>query len=156
MSQFISTFLQRARAVTKEIAFIESSSCNRIDWFSFMQRQLRSSNVNLPSVWNLDQHQANADAFIAAMANDDDTASAAIAVPVVVWKTNPLHGDFNPGTLAGSKIFLQKTKVFRSLRGFLSRNRRQLKSSNTSKPVKPILEVLWFDPYHPSSIRMAQ
>jgi len=73
-----------------------------------MQRQLRSSNVNLPSVWNLDQHQANADAFVAAMANDDDTAPAAIAAPVVIWKTNPLHGDFNPGTLAGSKIFLQK------------------------------------------------
>ena len=34
----------------------------------------------------------------------------AVAVPVVIWNENPLTGNFNPGTVAGQKIFLEKTK----------------------------------------------
>ena len=28
----------------------------------------------------------------------------------VEWKTDPSHGNFNPGTLMGHKTFLEKTK----------------------------------------------
>ena len=34
----------------------------------------------------------------------------AVATPVVIWNENPLTGNFNPGTVAGQKIFLEKTK----------------------------------------------
>ena len=34
----------------------------------------------------------------------------AFAAPVVIWNENPLTGNFNPGTVAGQKIFLEKTK----------------------------------------------
>ena len=33
-----------------------------------------------------------------------------VEAPVVIWNTNPLTGNFNPGTVAGQKIFLEKTK----------------------------------------------
>ena len=33
-----------------------------------------------------------------------------IAAPVVIWNKNPLTGNFNPGTVAGQKIFLEKKK----------------------------------------------
>ena len=32
------------------------------------------------------------------------------AIMSVEWKTDPLHGNFNPGTPMGHKIFLEKTK----------------------------------------------
>ena len=34
----------------------------------------------------------------------------AVAAPVVIWNEHPLTGNFNPGTVAGQKIFLEKTK----------------------------------------------
>ena len=34
----------------------------------------------------------------------------AVAAPVVIWNDNPLTGNFNSGTVAGQKIFLEKTK----------------------------------------------
>ena len=34
----------------------------------------------------------------------------AVTTPVVIWNENPLTGNFNPGTVAGQKIFLNKTK----------------------------------------------
>ena len=33
-----------------------------------------------------------------------------VAAPLVIWNENPLTGNFNPGTVAGQKIFLEKTK----------------------------------------------
>ena len=33
-----------------------------------------------------------------------------VAAPVVIWNENPLTGNVNPGTVAGQKIFLEKTK----------------------------------------------
>ena len=36
--------------------------------------------------------------------------SPAVAAPVVIWNENPLTGNFNPGTVAGQKIFIVKTK----------------------------------------------
>ena len=33
-----------------------------------------------------------------------------VAAPVVIWDENSLTGNFNPGTVAGNKIFLEKTK----------------------------------------------
>ena len=71
-----------------------------------MPGPLRSSNLDLPLLWDIDQYRANANAFVAAMANDDKSTTAA----PIVWKTNPLQGDFNPGTEAGSKISREKTK----------------------------------------------
>ena len=32
----------------------------------------------------------------------------AVAAPGVIWNENPLNGNFNPGTVAGQKIFLEK------------------------------------------------
>ena len=37
-------------------------------------------------------------------------ASEGAGAPVVIWNENPLTGNFNPGTVAGQKIFLEKTK----------------------------------------------
>ena len=34
----------------------------------------------------------------------------AVTAPVVIWNENLLTGNFNPGTVAGQKIFLEKTK----------------------------------------------
>ena len=36
--------------------------------------------------------------------------SPAVVALVVIWNKNPLTGNFNPGTVAGQKIFLEKTK----------------------------------------------
>ena len=33
----------------------------------------------------------------------------AFAAPVVIWNENTLTGNFKPGTVAGQKIFLEKT-----------------------------------------------
>ena len=33
-----------------------------------------------------------------------------VTAPVVIWNENLLTGNFNPGTVAGQKIFLEKTK----------------------------------------------
>ena len=33
-----------------------------------------------------------------------------VAAQVVIWNENPLNNNFNPGTEAGQKIFLEKTK----------------------------------------------
>ena len=35
----------------------------------------------------------------------------AVAAPVVIWNENPLTGNFNPGMVAGQKIFLVNTKI---------------------------------------------
>ena len=32
------------------------------------------------------------------------------AAPIVIWNENPLTGNFNLGTVAGQKIFLENTK----------------------------------------------
>ena len=37
-------------------------------------------------------------------------AAAAAGALVVIRNENPLTGNFNPGTVAGQKIFLEKTK----------------------------------------------
>ena len=37
-------------------------------------------------------------------------AAAGAGAPVVIWNENPLTGNFNPGTVAGQKIFLERTK----------------------------------------------
>ena len=37
-------------------------------------------------------------------------AAAGAGAPVVIWNENPLTVNFNPGTVAGQKIFLEKTK----------------------------------------------
>ena len=39
------------------------------------------------------------------------SGSPAVAAPVVIWNKNLLTGNFNPGTVAGQKIFLEKTKL---------------------------------------------
>ena len=50
--------------------------------------------LNQPSI-NMAAAGAGAPAFVA---------------PVVIWNKNPLTGNFNPGTVAGQKISLEKTK----------------------------------------------
>ena len=56
----------------------------------------------------------------------------AVATPVVIWNENPLTGNFNPGTVAGQKIFLEKTKGLATA--------EQLPLSNASAP--KIMEFL--------------
>ena len=54
------------------------------------------------------------------------------APTVKVWTENPLTGDFNPGTVSGQKIFLEKTK------GLDTDKRLALTNSNAQK----IMEIL--------------
>ena len=68
-----------------------------------MPRVLRSSNVNLPSVWNHTENQAHANPPIAA-------TMATPPAHAEVWTTNHFCGDFNPGTKQGHSIFVEKTK----------------------------------------------
>ena len=42
--------------------------------------------------------------------SDDDRSTNMATAPVEVWKSNPLQGDFNPGTKLGKDIFLEKSK----------------------------------------------
>ena len=57
-----------------------------------------------------------------------------IQIPVIMteYNENPLRSDFNPGTAAGQKIFLEKTKPL------LDDKRLDLTASNATK----IMEVL--------------
>ena len=99
-----------------------------------MQRLLRSQSRSLPSVWNIHQHQANADEHVA---NDPPQEPALESNLVVVnppsqimaevWKTNPFKGDFNPGTKAGQQIFVEKTK------GLPEADRMALSKANASE-----------------------
>ena len=68
-----------------------------------MPRVLRSSNVDLPSVWNHTQNQAQVNSAIT-------TTMTAPAKVAEIWTTNPFCGDFNPGTKQGHSIFVEKTK----------------------------------------------
>ena len=61
------------------------------------------------------------------MAEDTGAGTAAAIAPTEIWTENPLQGDFNPGTNAGQKIFLEKTK------GLDSDKRLALTNSNAQK-----------------------
>jgi hypothetical protein len=79
-----------------------------------MQRTLRSNSSSIPSVWNIAQHQANANEELA-LEVEPVPVNNPVLLPVVatmteVWKTNPFAGDFNPGTKVGHQIFTEKTK----------------------------------------------
>ena len=67
-----------------------------------MSRNLRSNSSAPPLFPLLDQPSIN-------MASAGAGAPAVVA-PVVIWNKNTLTGNFNPGTVAGQKIFLEKTK----------------------------------------------
>ena len=67
-----------------------------------MSRNLRSNSSTPPLFPLLDQPSIK-------MAAEGAVAPAATA-PVVIWNENPLTGNLNPGTVAGQKIFLEKTK----------------------------------------------
>ena len=56
-----------------------------------------------------------------------------IQIPVIMTEYNetPLHADFNPGTVAGQKIFLEKT------RGLPGDKRLNLTASNAIKIMEP-------------------
>ena len=47
---------------------------------------------------------------MAAAGSGAGARAPAVAAPVVIWNENPLTGSFNPGTVAGQNIFLEKTK----------------------------------------------
>ena len=67
-----------------------------------MSRNLRSNSSAPPLFPLLDQPSINMAA--------EGAGAPAVAAPVVIWDENPLTGYFNPGTVAGQKIFLEKTK----------------------------------------------
>ena len=73
-----------------------------------MPRSLRS-NFSAPDIFPLVAHQQMADRPIAEPPLVPPLPPAAI-MATEVWTENPLTGDFNPGTTAGQKIFLEKTK----------------------------------------------
>ena len=90
-----------------------------------MPRRTRQTTTNpLPSIWDLDAHQAEVDNIIAtkietarmAVAGASTAGSGGavppvvVTTPAVVWKTTPFSGDFNPGTKLGNSIYLEKTK----------------------------------------------
>ena len=57
-----------------------------------MQRQLQS-NFNGPNIWPI---------------NQIDLKNMAAPALATEWKTNPFHGNFNPGTRPVQQIFLEK------------------------------------------------
>ena len=67
-----------------------------------MLRNLRRNSSAPPLFPLLDQPSIN-------MAAAGERAPT-VASPVVIWDENPLTGNFNPGTVAGQKIFLENTK----------------------------------------------
>ena len=68
-----------------------------------MSRNLRSNSSAPPLFPLLDQPSINMAAA--------GEAAPEVAAPVVIWNENPLTGNFNLGTVAGQKIFLEKKKV---------------------------------------------
>ena len=71
-----------------------------------MSRNLRSNSsapplFPLPNQPRINMAEAGAGA---------GAGAPAVTAPVVIWNKNPLTGNFNPGTVAGKKIFLEKTK----------------------------------------------
>ena len=68
-----------------------------------MSRNLRINSSAPPLFPLLDQPSVNM-AAVGAVAPE-------VAAPVVIWNENPLTGNFNPRTVAGQKILLEKTKV---------------------------------------------
>ena len=54
-------------------------------------------------------------------------AASGAGAPVVIWNENPLNGNFNPGTVAGHKIFLEKTK------GLASKGQLPLSNASATK-----------------------
>lgn len=104
-----------------------------------MPLRLRSHSANnpalqaLPEAWETEQHQLIADQYVAnqdqamsAEENNNVNANAnANANDPVQWLTNPLQGNFNPGTDAGRKIFKDKT------RGLPEADRLDLSKSNS-------------------------
>ena len=71
-----------------------------------MSRNLRSNSsapplFPLPNQPSINMEAAGAGAVVGA---------PSVAAPVVIWNKNPLTGNFNPWTVAGKKIFLEKTK----------------------------------------------
>ena len=67
-----------------------------------MSRNLRSNSSQPPLFTLRDQPSIN-------MATAGAGAPE-VAAPVLIWNENTLTGNFNPGTVAGQKIFLEKTK----------------------------------------------
>ena len=63
---------------------------------------------SLPGIHNEAQHQAIADEYVQGIANQNLPMAA--TPPVEVFKTNPYSGNFNPGTDAGRKIFVEKSR----------------------------------------------
>ena len=71
-----------------------------------MSRNLRS-NSSMPPIYLLpNQPRIN----MAASGAEERVGAPEVAAPVVIWNENPLTGKFKPGTVAGKKIFLEKTK----------------------------------------------
>ena len=67
-----------------------------------MSRNLRSNSSVPPLFPLLDQPSINM--------TEAGAGAPAVAAPVVIWNENPLTFNFNPGTVVGQKIFLEKTK----------------------------------------------
>ena len=67
-----------------------------------MSRNLHSNSSAPPLFPHLDQPSINMEAAGA--------GAPAVAAPVVIWNENPLTSNFNPGTVAGQKIFFENTK----------------------------------------------
>ena len=79
-----------------------------------MSRNLCSNSSAPPLFTILDQPSIN-------------MAAAGAGAPVVIWNENPLTGNFNPGTVAGHKIFLEKTK------GLATAGQLPLKNASATK-----------------------
>ena len=95
-----------------------------------MSRNL-CSNSSAPPIYPL-PNQPRINISAAGAGSGSGAGAPAVAEPVVIWNENPLTGNFNPGTVAGKKIFLENTKGLATA--------EQLTLSNTSAP--KIMEFL--------------
>ena len=71
-----------------------------------MSRNLRINSSAPPIFTLLNQPSIN----MAAAGAGAGAGAPSVTAPLVIWNENPLTGNFNPGTVAGQKIFLEKTK----------------------------------------------
>ena len=78
-----------------------------------MSRELRS-NTTVPDIFPIPEtrrtRQTERTVTMIDAAGAAGAAAEATTSTPVIWLKNPLQGNFNPGTVSGQKIFLEKTK----------------------------------------------
>lgn len=74
-----------------------------------MPRDVRN-NSTAPTLWTDGREAHEEREEQASLFPVTDNSENMAAAPAEIWKSNPLQGDFNPGTKLGKDIFLEKSK----------------------------------------------